>query len=289
MDFKKEYKQLAARLFNKLVDPRLAKFDWIKRDLQRANMGLMLREYVSMCVLATILMLPVWFVILFFFFNLLGFPSPILTAIFGALLLTGGTFFLSLEYPATKGRERKRNIENNLPFACLYMNTIAGTGAPPDMVFKLLAEFKEYGEVSVEAQKIVEDIEVMGQDIESALKRAARQTPSENFRDLLWGMITTIVQGGDLKSLLETKAHTLMDAYRRKLDDFTSDVSMYVEVYITLIIVGSIFSIVMMTIMGAISGFGTLRSVQTMVVYVFLPLASVVFIFLLRFISPLTR
>jgi len=289
MDFKKEYKQVAARIFNKLVDPHLSKFGWIKRDLKRANIRMMLREYLSVCFLTAVLLLPVWFIVVFFFFNLLDLPTPIMSAGFGTLLLTGGTLVAAFEYPATKAKERSRNIDNNLPFACLYMNTIAGTGAPPHMIFSFLSKFKEYGEVSIEAQKIMEDIEVMGEDIERALRRAARETPSENFRDLLWGMITSIVQGGDLKSLLEGKSQHLMDAYRRKLDDFTSDVSMYVEVYITLIIVGSIFSIVMMTIMGAISGFGTLQSVQTLMVYVFLPVASVVFIILLRLISPLSK
>ncbi|MFH1450972.1 MAG: type II secretion system F family protein [archaeon] len=289
MDLKKEYSKLAARLFNTLVDSYVSRFDWVQRDLKRANMPMMMREYLSVCVLTTILLFPVWLVVLFFFFSLFNLPVALLSAFLVALLMTGGTFFVALEYPATKGKERERNIDNNLPFACLYMNTIAGTGAPPDMIFKFLSSFKEYGEVSKEAEKITEDIEVMGEDIEKALRRAARQTPSENFRDLLWSMITTIVQGGDLKALLESKSHTLMDAYRRKLDDFTANVSMYVEIYITVVIVGSIFSIVMMTIMGAISGFGSMRALQTMIVYVALPVASVVFIFMLRFISPLSK
>lgn len=289
MDIKKEYKILAGRLFSGLVDPYLSRFGWVQKGLKRANLNIMLREYLSICVLTTIFLLPVWFIVLFMFFILLGVPAPLLSAALGAILLTGGTFFLSLEYPATKAKERERNIDNNLAFACLYMNTIAGTGAPPHMIFKFLSEFKEYGEVSVEAQKINEDITVMGEDIESALRRAARETPSENFRDLLWGMITTIVQGGDLKALLDAKAHTLMEAYRRKLEEFTGNVSMYVEIYITLVIVGSIFSTVMMTIMGAISGFGTLQAMQTLMVYVFLPVSSIVFIAMLRLISPLSK
>jgi flagellar protein FlaJ len=289
MDLKKEYKQLAARLFNTFVDSYLSKFSWVKKDLRKAGIKIMLREYLSIALLTTILLIPVWFIVIFFFMTLFSIPAPILSTLLLTILLTGGTAFLSLEYPATKAKERARNIDNNLPFACLYMNTIAGTGAAPHLIFKFLSEFKEYGAVSEEAKKINDDIEVMGEDIEKALRRAARETPSENLRDLLWGMITTIVQGGDLKSLLDAKSHHLMEAYRRKLEDFTTNVSMYVEIYITVVIVGSIFSIVMMTIMGAISGFGTLQAFQTLMVYVFLPVASIVFIFLLRLISPLSK
>ncbi|MDP7282682.1 MAG: type II secretion system F family protein [Candidatus Undinarchaeales archaeon] len=289
MEIKKEYSQLSARLFNSLVDKHLEKFTWVKQDLKKAGIKMMLREYLSVCLLSTALALPAWLLILTFFFIILGVPAPIISAVFASILLTAGTFVVAIEFPATKAKERERNIDNNLPFACLYMNTIAGTGAPPYMIFKFLSEFKEYGEVSVEAGKINEEIEVMGEDIEKALRRAARDTPSENFKDLLWGMITAIVQGGNLKALLETKASQLMNSYRRKLDDFTADVSMYVEIYITVIIVGSIFTIVMMTIMGAISGFGTLKNTQTLVVYVLLPVASIVFIVLLRVMSPLSK
>jgi|TARA_Y100000310_G_C20614150_1_gene779682 flagellar protein FlaJ len=289
MDYKKEYKRLSARVFNKTVDPYISKFSWVKKDLRKANLGMMLREYLSMCLFTTIILIPVWFLVLFIFFVLLGLPAPLFTSLLGTVLLTGVTFFVCLEYPATKANERQRNMENNLPFACLYMNTIAGTGAPPHMIFRFLGKFKEYGEVSVEARKIMEDIEVMGEDIEHALRRAANETPSESFRDLLWGMVTTIVQGGDLKSLLASKAEHLMDVYRRKLDDYSANVSMYVEIYITVVIVGSIFSIVLMTIMGAISGFGALRAYQMLIVYAGLPLASIIFIALLRFISPLSK
>ena len=168
------------------------------------------------------------------------------------------------------------------------MNTIAGTGAPPSLIFKLLSEFKEYGEVSIEAGEIAEDIEVMGSDIQVALQRAAERTPSTDFKDLLWSMTTTIVRGGDMRSLLREKSNLLMDAYRRKMEQYTDDLSMYVEIYITLIIVGSIFSIVMLTIMGAISGFGNLKAIQQILVFVFLPIASIMFIALLKFTSPIS-
>ena len=128
----------------------------------------------------------------------------------------------------------------------------------------------------------------MGQDVQVALERAAERTPSTDFKDLLWSMTTTIVRGGDMKALLQAKSNLLMDAYRRKMDEYTNDLSMYVEIYITLIIVGSIFSIVMLTIMGAISGFESLKAIQQILVFVFLPVASIAFIVLLKLTSPLS-
>lgn len=290
MEFSEKYRVVAGNLLNRYVEPQLTKYRKVHRDLKMANMPIMLREYISMVyfttILAGIISFPISFVLAYLLVNDL-LLSLLYMALFGGIS-TLGAHFVSLKYPAMKANERKRSIDNNLPFATLYMNTIAGTGAPPYLIFRLLSEFKEYGEVSKEAQSIIEDLEVMGSDIQVALQRAAERTPSQDFKDLLWSMITTIVRGGDMKALLQEKSNLLMEAYRRKMEEYTDDLSMYVEIYITLVIVGSIFSIVMLTIMGAISGFETLKSIQQILVFVFLPLASIVFIALLKLTSPIT-
>ena len=290
MSFYDKYKVTAGNLLNKYVEPQLSKYRGVRTDLKMANMPIMLREYTSIVYFTTILTaaasFPAAILISYILFRNLA-SSLIYGSIFGAVAIFAA-YIITLEYPAMRASERKRNIDSNLPFATLDMNTIAGTGAPPSLIFKLLSEFKEYGEVSIEAGEIAEDIEVMGSDIQVALQRAAERTPSTDFKDLLWSMTTTIVRGGDMRSLLREKSNLLMDAYRRKMEQYTDDLSMYVEIYITLIIVGSIFSIVMLTIMGAISGFGNLKAIQQILVFVFLPIASIMFIALLKFTSPIS-
>ncbi len=291
MNFYEQYRILASNLLNKYVEPHLGSYRHVNKDLKMANIPIMLREYISVVyfttILAAVVSLPVSFVLSFLLTGDL-IASLAYMGIFGGIS-TAAAYLIALEYPAMAANDRKRNIDNNLPFATLYMNTIAGTGAPPHLMFKLLADFKEYGEVSSEAQAIVEDIEIKGSDIQVALQRAAERTPSQDLRDLLWSLITTVVRGGDIKSLLQEKSNLLMEAYKRKMQEYTDDLSMYVEIYITLIIVGSIFSIVMLTIMGAISGFEGLKIIQQVLVYVFLPVASIVFIALLKLTSPITN
>ena len=290
MDFFEWYKGISSAVLSKYVEPQIPKFRHLQLDLRMANLPIMLREYLSIvfftALLAFALAFPISFVIM-----MLLMKSALLGLVFGLLLAIGagiGGFAVALEYPAAVASDRKRNIENSLPFAVLYMNTISGTGAPPALMFKLLANFKEYGEVSIEAQAIVEDREVMGQDIQVALERAAERTPSAQLKDIFWSMITTIVRGGDMKELLEEKSNLLMSAYKRKIEEYTNTLSMFVEIYITLVIVGSIFSIVMITIMGAISGFESFKGIAQAIVYIFLPFVSIMFIGLLKATSPLT-
>ncbi|HIJ99256.1 TPA: type II secretion system F family protein [archaeon] len=284
-----KYVEVASRLFRDFVETKIDKFRWVHPFLRQANMGIMLREYICLCFLNALITPAIALPITYLYIILLG--KPFLLALVLSLavtaVLTAGIFVGSLYYPKMVAAERKKDIENNLPFATLYMNTIAGTGAPPFAMFKLLADFKEYGEVSKEAQKIVEDVEVMGRDIDAALHKAAEQTPSDQFKEMLLGISTTIVGGGNLRVLLSGKSKILMNEYRRKIEKYTNELSIYIELYITLVIVGSIFSTVMLTIMGSISGFESFRFLQQALVYIFLPVAGIVMIGLLKIASPL--
>jgi len=289
MTFSHWFQNTAVNLFGKIAEGQIDSFGSLRKELQQSNFGIQPREWISITYLSLLVSLVIGFPLSYTVLYLFEFTMAevILFGTVSAVIIGMIVFFIMLKYPATKATERRKNIDMNLPFAVLYMNTIAGTGAPPYTMFKLLADFTEYGEVSKEAQEIVEDVEALGQDIESALQRAARKTPSPIFSELLWSMITTIVRGGDMRSLLQAKAQFLMDAHRRKIKEYTNDLGLYVEAYITLVIVGSIFAIVLSTVFGVISGFGTMRVAQELLVFVFLPLASTVFIVILKLTSPL--
>ncbi len=190
-------------------------------------------------------------------------------------------------YPSVEMQARRDNIDHNLPFATTYLSTVAGSGTPPSAMFRLLGRFDEYGEVSKEAEKIANDVFTFGADLDVALSRAAERTPSERFKDLLWGMNSIITTGGDLKGFLEEKAEQFMNQYRRELDNFTETLSLMVEMYITIVIVGSVFLMIISTIMSALgTGQVVILSIQMATVFILLPLASVMFIVIIKTVSP---
>ena len=77
-----------------------------------------------------------------------------------------------------------------------------------------------------------------------------------------------------------------MNDYRRRIRKYSQDLSLYVEMYLTLIITGSIFFIVLSSIISSISaGLGTIV-IQSLIVFIMLPLISVGFIFLIRAANP---
>jgi len=280
------------KIFGNMVERYAGHFEALKIDLRKADMPLTLKEYLAASFLASFLAFIFSFVIIIPLLSLIfrNYPIFILIPFALSFSLTIGVmaFFIANTYPSLKAAERKRGIEMNLPFAVTYMSTIAGTGTPPDQIFRILAKFGEYGEVTKEAKNIVNDMDMFGLDFITALKRAAQRSPSETFKELLWGMITIITRGGDLRTYLHEQSRELMREHKRKLEKYAQTLSFYIEGYLTLVIVGSIFFLVMSAIFSAMPGMGMggVGFMQVALIYLGLPLASIAFIFVLKTTSP---
>jgi len=259
----------------------------IKGDLQKANMGYTLEEYLSTTLFTTAITFFLECVLLAFIFGFLVTP---LVALFLSLTLSttvsGLLLFLFYTYPAASARNREGKIKKVLPFSISYMATIASARLSPIILFKTIAKFKEYGEISEEAKNITKDVDLFGMTFSSALKRRAKRTPSKDLRELLWGINSVIASGSDLMSYLNGKAEEFMTDYRRRIRKFSQDLSLIVEIYLTLIITGSIFFIVLSSIISAISPGLETVSIQTFVVFILLPIVSIAFIILIKSMSP---
>ena len=153
----------------------------------------------------------------------------------------------------------------------------------PIQIFKMLAKRK--GAIGDESRKIYKNVAGLGMNLTNAIQKAATKTPSSLFADLLWGMVSVITIGGDLEAYLNEKTRSLMVQYRHSLDDYSNQISLYTEIYITLIIVGSLFFIILIAILAPLVG-GNILFVQTFLVFFFMPLVSIGFILLLKSIAP---
>lgn len=284
-------KGYAFRFFGATLELYVQYFDSIKSDLQRAAIGLSLTEYVYVMTFACLLTFLILFPALVILLALL-LKDALLTFIFSftsSLFIELGVFFAFYSWPAAIANRRQKSIDGVLPFATTYMATVAASGAPPITMFKVLAQFKEYGELSREAEKIYRDVEAFGMDIASAIRKTAGRTPSPLLKELLWGLDTALATGANISDFLHEKARGFMSEYRLRLQQFSQTLSLLIEIYLTLVLVGSIFFVIMSSLMSIFGGGGTalmLSFVQFIVVFVMLPVISAGFIILLKFISP---
>jgi flagellar protein FlaJ len=279
------FERIAIKMFGSLVSPYTEYFENLKYSMRKARMDTTVQQYLSLVLFYSLLVMIISVVFGAAILPRLvkEFAYSYTLAIIMSFIAAGIAFFMGYFYPNTKASALSNRIDRSLPFAVSYMATTASSGTNPVNLFKMLS--LRGGEVGKEANRIYTNVTSLGMSMTSALQRAALRSPSPTFSDLLWGMISIITTGGDMESYLRTKTRSYMSQYRRMLEDYAKQITFYTEIYITLVIVGSLFFIVLISIISPLTGVGALFT-QTIIVFFVIPLVSVGFIVLLKHISP---
>jgi len=264
-------------------------FEDLRPQLSKAGIEITLPEYLSMMLftvgIVAVMSLSIGGTFLVISMGVTGFLTALIASIFSSIFAALGFYI----YPSILISDRASTIRDTLPFATMYLSTLAGTGTPLPQIFKNLGEVDEYGEVSKEAKKISRDVETFGMDMSEALERSANRSPSEDYKELMWGINHTITTGGSLRDFLRQRAQTLMNDYKRRIQEFSQSLSLLVEMYITVVVVGSIVFTSMSAIMSSISQnleAGQIVGIQVLAIFFGLPLISVMFIILVQGMAP---
>jgi flagellar protein FlaJ len=273
------------KIFGSIVKPYTDYFDSLNLQLKQARMKYRIEEYLSMLMLASIIAFIVVIMAGSFYITITttaAFYSYTLSIIL-SFVASGGTFFMGYFYPSMKAKGMQNKINKSIPFTTIYMSTTASADINPGDLFKIVS--MKGGEMGKECERIYRDIHMLGMDVSTAITKAANRTPSPKFSELLWGMLSVINRGGNLGEYLSDKSKEFMNDYRRSLEDYSKQISFYTEIYITLVIVGTLFFIVLSSIMSPLVG-GDILMIQTFLVFFFIPMISTGFLVLLKSLSP---
>lgn len=284
-----KYSETAYRLFRGYTKYFEQYFIETRGDLRKAGIRLIVEEYIAVALLTSLIaafgayIISVFVLMIILKNPAIAFVAPLSISGLIAIII----FFVFYVYPSQIVEARKKRIDNAIHYMVIYMQTLAGTGVPPQRLFKMMAEFKEFGEISRLCEGIYRDINIFGLSLGDAISRAAERSPSTSFQELLWGIKSNIESGGNLKSYLEQKGLTYVEDYRRRLQEFVKTLSIFMEMYITVVVVGSVFVLILTTIMSLLGGYvEQIQAIQYMIVCLGLPFVSIAFILFLKISSP---
>lgn len=284
------FSRIAFRFLSQYGETLSLFFSDLKMDLKKARMKTSSQEYMSIAMLTTFLVFLLEVPLLSYIFGFVfkTFLFSFITAFTVSVAFSTIVFLLFTKYPKTVVGSRSKNIDSSLPFASIYLSTISATKLPLDKVFKIFTRFSKYGEITEEIRQINNDVEMFGLDINTALERAVERSPSKNFKELLWGILSISTSGGDVAIYLREKAKSLMEDYRRQLTEFSKKVMLFTEIYLTAIILGAIFFIILISIFSGISSglAGNSIIIQSLIIFLFLPLVSLFFLILVKTSTP---
>jgi archaeal flagellar protein FlaJ len=252
--------------------------------LKQSHMGLRPEAYVSYILVNSLLITAGMFVFLsipsLIFLPILGvgLSFGLVAGLLFAPFIFGQIVFLALyTTPKSKAKARSKDIDLKLPYALNYVAAMASAGVIPTEIFRSLSKQDIYGEVATEALYIYKDIQLHGFDIVTALRRATDRSPSQKFKELLTGAITTVTSGGDLTLYFSKKAQRHMWENRQEQKSFLEVMGLMAETYVTAAVAGPLFLIVMISIMTMLSGGGP--STLALIIYLVLPIINFGFVF----------
>ncbi len=266
-------------------------FSPIKEELSKSNLNILFEIYVGKMITMAILAFLIAFNFITFVFTIVGVPFTlaIASALIAAALVGVAILTIYHSYPFHLLTSKKTSIEANSPFAINHMAAIAASGVPPFVVFKLMANVPEYGEVSNEARRIVRNVDTFGMDMISAIRNVADRTPSDEFKQFLYGIIATTDTGGDMKKFLEDSAKEALFGYRLKREKYMRTLSTYADFYTAVLIAAPLFFVSVLSIMSLIGGqiFGlSIPDAMRLGIFALIPLLNVVFIVFIHYTQP---
>lgn len=271
-------------------------FQDLEKDLIKANLQFTPRSYISVIFLTTLLALFAGILIgVFFLFFKIGVELPIITKAAGtlgsriwiSLLITFlspiMTFVIMYSYPSLEKSSTEKRIEDELPFATIHMSAISGSMVEPSKIFDIIISTHEYPYIEKEFKKLINEINLYGYDLVSALRNSAYNNPSKKLSELFNGLATTVNSGGDLPGFFDKRSQTLLFENRLEQEKKTKAAETFMDIYISLVVAAPMILMILLMMMK-ISGLGIAMSTQmiTIIMVIAVTMINIVFLTFLQ-------
>ncbi len=211
--------------------------------------------------------------------------GTILITIFSLLVFGGLTYLVFILYPGLEAGNRRRNIDASLPYAINYITSMSTAGITPAEVFRLLGSSPIYGQSAVEARYISREIDIFGRDLIDALRLVSASTPSRRMKEFLQGTMASVASGGNITEYFRTKAEQYALENRQTQKMFLETLALVSESYVTAMVAGTLFLIILQSIMSVLSGDNKPMFLYA-VIYIMIPLGSIMFVIMISSMTP---
>ena len=263
----------------------------LRSVLRSAHMPMTAEDYLRTVRINLICTLVVFFS-LWFFFLISGFglevfgmkTSNTLPWIIIFILIVPGQYALHIYYPEIIAHGRKSRIDLDMPYAISYMQALSTTMPPYEIIRKVYEENDMFGEISKEFGMIVRDVELFGDDLNSAIKNLQRTTPSINLRDFINDLAIVFDSGGNVTTYLGAKTEYYRDQAKQELELVLKTIEIMAEVYVTAFVAGPIALIIMIVAQGMTNSTGMSWILPMM--YICIPAGAIVMIWILSMMMP---
>ncbi len=272
------------RVFANILSKNEHSLEDIRKDLVGANMPILARNYISRTIFFTLLSGLIGII---FGIGIFIFLKNLIISIALIFFTPIAVFFLFYIYPSSVKNSIGKKIDEELPFATIYMSAISSSDLESLNMFRLLANSKEYPATRLEMRRVINQVDLYGYNLATALVNVARDTQSEKLAELYSGIAANITSGGSLKNYLEKKAENLLVDYKLDRQKYNSLAETFMNIYISLLITAPLILMIVFIVMR-MSGFGISipEMVMNIIVVIVIILLNLIFLIILHIKQP---
>lgn len=283
------FQDFSWRVMGKYATEKVVGNQALEENLLKAHMKIRPEEYYASVIMGTIIAAVIGIAIAvgvgIILFGLLGVGIllRVLISVVAITMLPMMAFFILSGSPASKSKGRGRDIDKRIAAAMSFISAMASADVNIDVIFKELSRQKVYGEISAEAAWITRDTELLGSDILTAIKKAAKRSPSAKFQEFLQGVITTSTSGGQLKPYFLLKAEEYQKENKLSMKSQMETLGMLAESFVTVVVAFPLFLVLIMAIMAIVGGGDSSMMVLLLylIVGLMIPISQFGFIFVI--------
>ena len=201
------------------------------------------------------------------------------------LLPVLGLVFLGtgIAYPKLAVDRRRIEMENRFHLMVTHMTVLSTTNIDRMEVFKKLSQEDEYGELTVENRRIVQLVDTWNQSLDDALRRRAKEVPSDSLTDLYDRLAYTLGAGQEMSDFLFEEQTVMIENYRTIYQQSLENLDVMKDLYLSMVLsmtFALVFAIVL-PILTATNPTWTVAAVISMFMFV-----QVGFFLVIRAIVP---
>lgn len=275
------------RLAYRILASHLPKSADYKRQYEQSGIPIMFESYLSTSIITSFVLTAPAFIISFLLEYKFLSKVPIDLLLVGsgilAAIVLGISLFSFICYPMFRARSSKSKLEEQLAHTFGILGVLSASGISLERLFEGLASSESNPVVADLAKRFLRNIRIFGLDSESALKEVADHSPSQLFAKMLQSISVAHRTTGTIRDLIVFESSRLLQEKRDQLKKTVSNLSVLAELYITLVVIGPIIFVVMMSIFALLpeGGLPNPVSIINLIVLLVIPLFSTMFLLLL--------
>ena len=262
-------------------------------NLCKAAVKITFQAYLGLMAFSTILAVVLGFGVSLVILTItLPLVPALVFSIIAAMIAGIVAFGVCYVYPVLAISSKVRKIDSNLPLTANFMAVLASSGMPPERIFRSLANVGDEFGVGNEIRRAIADTELMGLDLNDALKRASVRSASRKFGSMLDGIVTTSHMGGDLASFLRDESEKAKKLRVTSMKSFLDSLAGMAEVYVSFMIALPLVLVVMLSVMsflgGGVSMFGGLdpQAVLMLMTFIITPAGVGIMLLMVDSMTP---